>query len=196
VKPLGPADLLDLIAYERERERTRARIIELKRPRRIAVGPELTFVFENRDTVWFQIQEMLRAERLVDAAPIQAELDIYNELIPAPHSLCATLMIEIPELGRIREMLDRLIGIDEHVFLDIGPQSVRAAFDPKQFEQDRIAAVQYVRFALGPELAARFQDPSAAAALRVDHPNYAHRTPIEGISRASLARDLASGPSA
>jgi hypothetical protein len=194
MKRLGAADLLDLVQYEKARESSRARIIELKRPRRIQVGPELTFIFENRDTVWFQVQEMIRTERLVESAAIQGELDVYNELIPAQHSLSATLMIEIAESERIRGTLDRLIGIDEHVFLDLGEQSVRAAFDPKQFEQDRISAVQYVRFPLGPGLAARFAELSTPVALRVEHPNYKHRTPIEGPARASLAADLQDEP--
>jgi hypothetical protein len=190
MKRLGAGDLLDLVAYEKTRERERARVIELKRPRRIAVGPELTFIFENRDTVWFQVQEMMRTERLVESEQIQAELDVYNELIPAEHGLSATLMIEITASDRIRETLDRLIGIDEQVFLEVGSHRVQAAFDPKQFEQDRISAVQYVRFPLGPGPAAAFRDPAQPVWLRVDHPRYQHRVPIEGDSRASLARDL------
>ena len=190
MKRLGAGDLLDLVAYEKTRESARARVIELKRPRRIAVGPELTFIFENRDTVWFQVQEMMRTERLVEDAQIQAELDVYNELIPAEHGLSATLMIEITTSERIRETLDRLVGIDEQVFLEVGGQRVQAAFDPKQFEQDRISAVQYVRFPLGPASAAAFRDPTQPVWLRVDHPNYQHRVAIEGASRSSLARDL------
>ena len=192
MKPLQAEELLDLTRYELERDRIRARIIELKRFRRIAVGNELTFLFENRDTVHFQVQEMLRTERLVKPEAIQEELDVYNALLPRENELSATLMIEIPDMQRIREMLDRLIGIDEHVFLDIGAESVRASFDPKQFEQDRISAVQYIRFALGAELAARFRDPAVPVSLRVEHPNYRQSTRIEGERRSSLAADLAS----
>jgi Protein of unknown function (DUF3501) len=193
MKPLTPADVLDVLAYEKTRETALARIIALKRPRRIPVGPELTFIFENRDTVWFQVQEMIRTERIVQDQAIQHELDVYNALLPDADGLSATLMIDIPERDRIRATLDRLIGIDEHVFLDVGERSVRARFDPKQFEQDRISAVQYVRFALGPELAARFRDPKIPVALRVEHPSYRHHTPIEGESRASLSADLDPG---
>ena len=191
MKPLVLDDLLDLVAYEKTRAQSLARIIELKRARRIGVGPELSFVFENRDTVWFQIQEMLRAERVVEESAMAEELAVYNELIPADHALSATLMIEITDPARVRETLDRLIGIDEHVFLDVGEQSLPASFDPKQFEEDRISAVQYLRFALGPELAARFADPQVPVHLRANHPNYQHSTRIEGASRASLAADLA-----
>jgi hypothetical protein len=190
VKPICRDDILDLTAYEKVRDRYRRRIIELKRPRRIGVGERLTFLFENRDTVLFQIQEMLRAERIVDEDKIEAELEVYNELIPADSELSATLMIEIPEMALIRQELDRLIGIDEHAWLDVGDATVRARFDSKQFEEDRISAVQYVRFPLGPGLATPFKDPAVPVRLRVAHPNYAAQTPIEGESRASLTRDL------
>jgi hypothetical protein len=190
VKPLERSDLLDLSAYEKTREAFRAEVIAYKRHRRIAVGPNLTFVFEDRKTVRFQVQEMLRTERIVHDDKIQDELDVYNELMPKPNGLFATLMIEIPERERIRETLDQLIGIDEHVVLEIGEASLRADFDPKQFEEERISAVQYVRFDLGAELAAGFADPKVPAVLRVDHPAYAHATPLEGEVRASLARDL------
>lgn len=190
MKPVDASELLDLTRYELERDAIRARVIALKRARRIAVGNELTFLFENRDTVRFQVQEMLRTERVVKPEAIQEELDVYNALLPGENELSATLMIEIPEQARIREMLDRLIGIDEHVFLDIGDASVQASFDPKQFEQDRISAVQYIRFALGPALAARFRDSTVPVALRAEHPNYRQSTRIEGERRSSLAADL------
>jgi hypothetical protein len=191
VKKLELSDVGDLVSYEKIREEFRARIIELKRPRRIQVGDQLTFVFEHRDTVLFQVQEMMRAERIVVEEEILAELAIYNELIPPEHGLAATLMIEITKQESIRSELDRLIGIDEHVSLEIGGEVVRATFDPKQFEEDRISAVQYIRFPLGRKLAERFADPSTPATLCVDHPNYRGRTSIEGASRASLAADLA-----
>ncbi len=138
----------------------------------------------------FQIQEMLRTERTVKEEEIQAEIDVYNELIPGPYELSATLMIEIPEADLIREELDRLIGIDEHVLLEIGEAHVPAGFDPKQYEEDRISAVQYLRFQIGPELTARFLDSEVPVTLRVAHPRSRESAPIEGASRASLARDL------
>jgi hypothetical protein len=190
VKKIAPEEILDLTAYERRRDDFRAHVIALKQPRRVAVGDRLTFIFENRDTVRFQIQEMVRAERLVKAEGIQAELDVYNELIPGDWELSATLMIEIPDTALIRRELDRLIGIDEYVWLDVGDESVRATFDPKQFEEDRISAVQYIRFPLGRKLAASFADPSVPVVLRVEHPSYAESAPIDGAARASLARDL------
>jgi hypothetical protein len=190
VKPLSAPELLDLVAYEKARGRYLPRVIEYKRARRVPVGDELTFVFESRETVRFQVQEMLRAERTVDDAGIQDELDVYNELIPRDGELSATLMIEIEDAAQVRSVLDRLIGIDEHVWLDVGDASVRARFDPKQFQQDRIAAVQFVRFPLGPALAARFRDPSVRARLRVDHPRLKAEAELRGEVHAALARDL------
>jgi hypothetical protein len=190
VKPLERGDLLDLAAYEKARPEILERTIRRKRARRIAVGDRLTFVFENRDTVFFQVQEMLRVERIVHEDKIQAELDVYNALLPGANELSATLLVEIPEKARIREELDRLIGIDEHVSLEIGDAVVRATFDPKQFEQDRISAVQYVRFPLGAALAERFRDPATRVRLRVDHPRYRAVAEIAGETRASLCADL------
>jgi len=190
MRKVDPSEILDLTAYEKIRPAFLEKTIERKRARRIHVGAALCFLFENRDTVIFQIQEMTRAERTVDEKAIAEEVAVYNELVPGEGELSATLMIEIPDRASIRPQLDRLIGIDEHVFMDIGDETVKATFDEKQFEEDRISAVQYIRFPLGKELAARFRDPSVPVALRVDHPNYSGRTPIEGESRASLAADL------
>jgi hypothetical protein len=181
---------MDLVHYEKQRDEFRRKTIELKRPRRVLVGDALCFVFENRDTIRFQVQEMLRTERTVKDAEIQHELDVYNELMPAEHGLSATLMIEIVESAEIRPTLDRLAGIDEYVWLDVGDASVKATFDSRQYEADRISAVQYLRFPLGPELAARFRDPSVPATLRVDHPAYSESTPLAPDTRASLTADL------
>ena len=190
MKPLELGDLLDLVAYERVRPEFLTHTIELKQPRRIAVGPELTFVFENRDTIRFQVQEMMRTERLVKDEQIQHELDVYNELMPGEQELSATLMIEITDPARVKPTLDRLAGIDEHVFLEIGDERAPGRFDPRQYEEERISAVQYVRFALGPGLAASFRDQSIPVALNVSHPAYSHGTRLSPGSRASLAADL------
>lgn len=193
MRKVRPDEIVDLTAYERIREEFVHRMIELKRPRRIHVGESLCFIFENRDTVIFQIQEMTRAERTVKEAAIAAEVEVYNELVPGDHELSATLMIEIPDMAEIRPALDRLIGIDEHIAMVVDGESVRATFDEKQFEQDRISAVQYVRFPLGGELTRRFLDPAVRVQLRVDHPNLRAETEITGASRAALAGDLAEG---
>jgi len=191
MQKVAASEILDLTAYEKVRPEFLEKMIEYKRPRRIGVGEDLCFIFENRDTVIFQIQEMTRAERTVAPEAIAAEVAVYNDLVPGADELSATLMIQIPDATKIRSQLDRLVGIDEHVFLDVDGSAVRATFDAKQFEADRISAVQYVRFPLGAELAAKFREPRVPVALCVDHPNYSGRTGISGEARASLAADLA-----
>ena len=190
MKPVDLSEILDLTAYEKARPEFLKKIIDLKTPRRISVGDRLTFIFENRETVIFQIQEMLRAERTVNDQQIQSEISIYNELIPQKQELSATLMIEIPSGEHIKSELNRLVGIDEHVILQIDEDSLRAQFDSKQFEEEKISAVQYVRFNLSSKLCEKFLDTSSTVAIQIDHPNYKARTEIVGMSRASLSNDL------
>src|SRR5690606_28224213 len=113
-------DIADFRAYERERNDFRAHIIDLKRRRRVPVGPFVTFVFENRDTIRFQIQEMARVERLYSDEQIETELRIYNPLIPEPGQLCATMFLELTSDAELREWLPKLVGIERSVALCIG----------------------------------------------------------------------------
>lgn len=182
-------DLLDLTAYEKARPEILDKTIAYKRTRRVTVGKVLTFIFENRETVLFQIQEMMRTERIVAPDRIQGEIDAYSDLLPGKDQLSATLMIEIVDRANIRAMLDRLVGIDEFVFMDVGNESLQASFDPKQFEADRISAVQYLKFSLGP-LSSEFRDPSVPVKLRVEHQNLRAETTLDGAIRDSLAADL------
>ena len=138
MKKIDASELLDLTAYEKAREAMRAAIIELKKNRRVSIGDRVTLLFENRETVLFQIQEMVRTERIVDDAKVQDELDTYNALIPDPGELSATLFIEIPGIARMNHdeqiaAVNRFQGLDhEAVFLVLGearpglaPQPVR-----------------------------------------------------------------------
>ncbi len=184
-------DILGPRRYVPIRDELRARVITLKRPRRVIVGDRVSLVFENFDTLTFQIEEMLRAESIVDEAKIQDELDVYNSLMPTPGELSATLFLENPPGSDARVELHRFIGLDEHVSLIIGPHRVRAAFEPGRQEGDRISAVQYTRYKLPPEAAAALAVPGTELAVEIDHPNYRHRTALSEETRASLARDLA-----
>ena len=194
MKPLAIEEILDAEAYEAVRDAFRRAVIEHKRNRRLPVGDRVSLIFEDRETLRFQVQEMLRAERTRTAEGIQHELDVYNELMPGEDELSATLMIEITDAVEIRPELDRLIGLDEHVALVLGEgggeETIRATFDPRQMEEDRIAAVQYVRFPLGAEGARRFRDPDVPARVRLSHPHYAHQAGIPAPMRESLIRDL------
>jgi hypothetical protein len=194
MNPLTAAELPPLEVFEAERDAMRARVIEHKARRRVALGDRVTVLFEDRETIRWQVLEMCRVEGIRDREGMAHELAVYNELVPGPRELSATLFIEITEPGRIRPELDRLIGLDEAVSLEIGGRRVNARFDRRQLEDDRISAVHYLRFALSPAEAETFADPAAPAALRVDHANYVARTVLAGEVRSSLAVDLAGDP--
>jgi hypothetical protein len=193
MKRIEPGEILNLHEYEKAREARRAEIIALKARRRVQVGRYLSFVFENRDTVWFQIQEMVRAERLVDDAKIADEVDVYNELLPKPGELAATMMIEIAESAEVRPVLDRLLGIDtrDYVRLEVGPHAVIGKFETGRSDEElgKISAVHFVRFPLPAEARGAFR--TAEVALVVEHPNERARTVLSDESKRSLAEDLA-----
>jgi hypothetical protein len=194
MNPLTAADLPPLEVFEAEREAMRAAVIAHKAIRRVPLGDRVTLLFEDRETIRWQVLEMCRVEGIREPEAMAHELRVYNELVPGPNELSATLFIEITEPGRIRPELDRLLGIDASVALELGGERVVAQFDRRQLEEDRISAVHYLRFALTPAQAQRFADPSVTAALRADHPNYAARTELAGETRRSLAVDLAGDP--
>jgi len=198
VKPLIRAEILDPQAYEPVRDGFRRAIIELKKQRRLGVGDRVTLVFENRETLRFQVQEMLRVERIRDPAGIQLELDVYNELMPGPDELSATLFIEITEAARIKPELDRMVGLDEHVSLVLGEgeaeRLVPARFDPDQMEEERISAVQYVRFGLSPEHREQLADLACRARVRIDHAAYQAEAELFPRLRESLLADLCGDP--
>ncbi|MDR7491970.1 MAG: DUF3501 family protein [Armatimonadota bacterium] len=183
-------DVRNLVEYEKVRPAIRAAVIALKRDRRVPVGDRLSVVFENRDTVLFQIQEMVRAERLVDEARIREEIACYNELIPDPGELSATLFIEIEDRTQIRPILDRFLGIDqgEHVWLEVGGTRVPARFAPGRSREDRISAVHFLRFAVPETLRTAFK--TAPLALVVEHPACRGRTPLGEGTRRALLEDL------
>jgi len=193
VRLLETSEILDLVEYEKVREARRREVIELKRPRRVRVGRHLTFVFENRETMWFQIQEMVRAERLVDQAKIAEEVEVYNGLLPRAGELSATMLIEIDDASQIKPVLDRLLGIDtrDYVRMTVGPHVIVGAFEAGHSDEERgkLSAVHFVRFALPPE--ARRSFATAEVALVVEHPNERARSVLSDETRRSLLADLA-----
>lgn len=184
-------EVQNLYEYEKVRDAVRREIIALKARRRVAVGDRLSFLFENRRTVLFQIQEMIRAERIVADDRVRDEIDVYNELIPGPGELSATMMIEIVEQAEIKPELDRLMGIDsgEHVWLQIGRDyAIPGQFEPGHSKEDKIAAVHFVRFAL--PAAAREALAREPVALVVEHPSYRARAELAPETKAALLEDL------
>ncbi|HZR79804.1 MAG TPA: DUF3501 family protein [Candidatus Binatia bacterium] len=184
-------DLVGLSRYASVRGDFRRRIVELKRDRRVAVGDEVTLVFENFDTVLFQIQEMLHVERISDIDKIREECDVYNALLPGDRELSATLFIEITDPAQISDKLNRLVGIDEHVSLVIGDRRIPARFEAGRSREDKISAVQYVRFPLDEAAARLLAAPGTTVRVAIDHPAYRAEATLAESQRASLAVDLA-----
>lgn len=186
-------DISDLRAYERERDAFRSHIIALKRRRRVSLGPFLSLVFENRDTVRFQVQEMARAERMLTDEQIQTELDIYNPLIPEPGELCPTLFIELTSKAELMEWLPKLVGIERSLELRLpGGEAVRATpeegHEKMLTREDVTSSVHFLRFRLTPEQIERFaRGPVILASV---HPNYRHETTLPDETRTELLSDL------
>jgi hypothetical protein len=183
-------DILGFTAYEKVRQEFRQDIIEKKKNRRITVGDKVSLVFENRDTVIFQIQEMLRAERITDLDKIREEIAVYNELIPNAGELSATMFLEIEDQSHLREDLLKFLGIDEAVSLKIGSHVIRGRFEEGRSKEDKISAVQYVRFPLDLDARRAFV-AGEVAELVIEHPNYSARAALIPSVQKSLAEDLA-----
>lgn len=194
MKVLTQADLTPFAEYERTRDAFRRGIIELKGRRRLAVGDQVTLVFENWDTIRFQVQEMIRTERILDPAKVQEELDVYNALLPAPGELSATLFIEITESARIKEALDAFQGIDrdETVALQAGPHLVYGSFETGRSTEDKISAVHFVRFRPGRDFVDALASGAPAFAL-IAHPRYRAKAPVPREMREEWLADLAGG---
>jgi len=194
VARLTIADIADLRAYERERAEFRARVMDLKSRRRVHVGPVVTFVFESRDTIRFQIQEMARVEKIISDEGIEAELRTYNPLIPDPGHLSTTMFIELTSEEQLREWLPRLVGIEREVELRVGPEAevVRCTVDPDHEKQltreETTASVHYVGFALDPAQIDAFV--AGPVVLAITHPAYRHTLELTDETRAELLGDL------
>jgi hypothetical protein len=185
-------DILGPSRYSPMRDEFRKRIIALKKHRRVIAGDRVSLVFENKDTLVFQIEEMLRAEQISDESGIQAEIDVYNSMMPDAGTLTATLFLELPRGSDVdvRAELGRFVGIDEHVTLHVGPHAARAEFEPGRQEEDRVSAVQYTRFPLSSAARQALRAAGTPLALEISHPNYKMRVELSEDMRASLAKDL------
>jgi Protein of unknown function (DUF3501) len=194
VKPIDLGEILPLAEYESVRGRFRARVIAEKRSRRIGVGPWVSAVFENRDTVLLQIQEMIRTERITRAAAIKHEIDTYNELLPGDDELSCTLMIEIDDRTQREAFLTAAKGFEGHVWLVTLSGRVAARSQERSANAERTTAVHYLKFSLPKDVADAIRCPSQARwnalSLEIDHPAYAHRAELPAETIASLGEDL------
>ena len=184
------AEIEDLNAYDKRREQAISEAITLKAKRRVHLGDHVSLAFECRATVIFQIQEMLRVERIFEEERVLEEIAVYNDLMPGGGELSATLFIEITAQDRVQSDLDALLGLEQHLWIEIGDDlRLQAWFEPGHSREDRISAVHYVRFKLTPPMVEAFR-AGAAVTISLDHPHYHARTELPRAQAAELAKDL------
>ncbi|HSP04389.1 MAG TPA: DUF3501 family protein [Acidimicrobiales bacterium] len=195
-RKLTLSDIADLREYERERADFRAHVIDLKRRRRVGLGPFVTVLFENRDTIRFQIQEMARVEKLFTDEAIEGELRVYNPLVPEPGELALTLFIELTSELALRDWLPRLVGIERTLELRIGEGDDRLVIPciPDEEHQEQLtreeitASVHYIHFELDPDQVEAFA--AGPVELALTHENYEHATTLGAETTAELLADL------
>jgi hypothetical protein len=191
---LKKIELKDIIPYNdylKVRKEFQQKIIKLKKNRRVQVGDNITFVFENRETVLYQIQEMIRLEKMTDEKLIQQEIDVFNKLIPVENELCATILIEIFERQFIKPILNSLVGIqDNKIFLKFADESITPIFIDENLPDGRISAVLYARFKFNSNQVEKFLNPKNLVSIEINHPNYKAETIIPENVRLSLMEDL------
>jgi hypothetical protein len=186
-------DLYSLEKYAEVRPRFRSQVMAHKKNRQVAIGPNATLYFEDRLTMQYQVQEMLRIERIFEAGGINDELEAYNPLIPDGSNWKATFMVEFPDVDERREALKRLKGIETRVWARVaGYEPVRpyADEDLEREDEDKTSSVHFLRFELTPEMVKAVKQ-GAAIAMGIDHPAYSHQLdPLPQAVRDSLAQDL------
>jgi hypothetical protein len=191
MKPVDRSEILGLGEYEQIRERFRSRVIEDKRARRVALGGHMTVLFENHDTVLFQIQEMLRTERISADKAVQHEIETYNQLVPGEDELSATVFIEYPDTEERDRMLAALAGVERCFYVTTGEERLPAQGEKRGERTDRTTAVQYVKFPLSAAARRAIESGEGTLRLGVDHPAYKVEVDLSKATRESLAADLA-----
>ena len=191
--PLKPEDLMSLEEYHRERSDFRARVLAHKRDRQAPIGPNVTLYFEDRLTMQYQVQEMLRIERIFESEAIAEELAAYNPLVPDGGNLKATMMIEYPDSDERRVALAELGGVEHTVYVQVpGFEKVLAHADEdlERSSDEKTAAVHFLRFELDPAMRAALKN-GAALRLGVDHPKYRREVDASESLRSALTADFA-----
>jgi hypothetical protein len=187
MRPVDIDEIQNIAEYELIRPAWRPKVMALKELRRVGVGGHLTLLFENRETVRDQIQEMMRIERIVRPRDIAHEVSTYNELIPGPAELSASLLIEYEDAPQRAVRLRELLGLEHHVWLEVNGKRSQARFDARQISTDRLSAVQYVKFPLSPEQVAKFPQ---GARIVIDHPKYSPEQALRAEQLLELGKDL------
>jgi hypothetical protein len=187
------ADILDNATYEKRRAELRKEVAAAKAKRRVPVGPHATFYFESWDTMHYQIQEMVRAERGGEAQ-IAEEIAAYNPLVPKGTNLVATVMFEINNEVERHHFLSQLGGVEDHFFMEVAGTKVgaRPERDVERTKADgKTSSVHFIHFDLTPEQVAKFKTPGTRVLTGIEHPYYGHVAIMSEETRAELARDLA-----
>jgi len=185
-------DIMPLADYAKIRRERRKTVSELKKRRRVEVGPFATFYFENYETMWQQVHEMLFVEKGGDEQ-IADELEAYNPMIPQGKELIATVMLEIDDPARRATLLARLGGIEEHMFIEVDGERISGKPDPTRENSSpdgKASSVQFVWFPFAPAQIARFKAAGTRVVVGVDHPNYAHMAVMPESVRAALSEDF------
>ncbi|MGL5720084.1 MAG: DUF3501 family protein [Alphaproteobacteria bacterium] len=191
-KAFTPADILPLDIYEQQRPKKRLEILELKKNRRVHVGPHAVFLFENAETLWWQIHEMLRIEKGGDAQ-LEDELRAYNPLLPQGNDLVATLMLEISDSVERKALLTQWGHLEETVFLQVGGFSVQARSVDTEKRTDpsgKTSSVHFLRFSFDAQAKLAFLKGSEPTSLHITHPGYAHQAPLPQAVHEALCEDL------
>lgn len=192
-KEITPADILPYETYAKERKERRAAITAMKKNRRVEVGPYATFYFENYDTMFQQIQEMLHIEK-GGAEQLEDELRAYNPLIPQGNELVATIMFEINDPVRRDKFLRAITWVEKHLYIDVGGEKVagEAETDVERTKADgKTSSVHFVHFRFTPEQIAKFRAPETQVMVVIAHENYHHLAVMQPQVREALARDFA-----
>ena len=192
MKSIAADTLMNIIEYEKVRHTYRQDIIAYKKTRRISLGPNIMLTFENEKTLTFQIQEIMRAERLVHDEQIQEEVDVYNTIMPPENGLSATLFIEVVEEAKIRPVLNKFIGLTDHqtLYLDINGEKVYAEFEQGREEENKISSVHYVQFLFSNEQKNNFTDSESETKLGIDYKDYKYTETVPDGLQRSLCEDL------
>lgn len=184
MRPVERSEILDHVTYSERREELRPKALAAKAVRRVVVADgTLTFLFENRDTVRYQVQEMMRAEQIVREADVLHELETYNELLGGPGELGCTLLIGIDDPDERAHKLAQWLALPRHVYAELPDGTrVRARFDPRQVGDERLSSVQYLKLAVGGQ---------TPVAIGVDLPELTAHQVLTEEQRRALADDLA-----
>ena len=189
---LDRASLWSLERYAVEREQFRVRVMAHKKLRRVPLGPHATLIFEDTLTMRYQVQEMLRTERIFEPAEIEAEIEAYNPLIPDGHNLKATLMIEYADVAERREALGRMVGIEHRVWVRAhghDPVFGIANEDMDRSDDDKTAAVHFLRFEFDAAMIRSLKEGTALF-MGIDHDELPYRLEVAAASRETLVRDF------